>query len=186
RYGIMSPYILYLGNFKPHKNLPRLLRAYARLDESLRAAYQLVLAGGDGIYRPALEDLARSLGVAGRVVFPGQVEDRDLPALYSGCTLFALPSLEEGFGLPALEAMACGAPVVASDRAALPEVVDGAALLIDPEDETSITKAMARALTASEVREELRRRGLGRAREFSPDRTAGRVLALLREVSEAR
>ncbi|MFQ5830305.1 MAG: glycosyltransferase family 4 protein [Candidatus Methylomirabilia bacterium] len=186
RYGIASAYILYLGNFKPHKNLPRLLRAYARLPHPLRATYQLVLAGGDRNHQPALGSLARSLGVADRVLFPGQIEDRDLAALYSECALFVLPSLEEGFGLPALEAMACGAPVVASGRATLPEVVGEAALLVDPEDEAAITTAMSQVLTAGEIRENLRRRGLDRAHEFSPERTTGRLLALLREVSEAR
>lgn len=185
-YRIAAPYILYLGNFKPHKNVSRLLRAYAGLPEPLRATYQLVLGGGDRNYRPALEGLARSLGVADRVLFPGQIEDADLPALYSGCALFLLPSLDEGFGLPALEAMACGAPVVASDRAALPEVVGEAALLVDPESEASITMAMTGALAAGETRENLRRRGLDRAREFSLDRTAGRVLELLREVGKPR
>ncbi|MFQ5946011.1 MAG: glycosyltransferase family 4 protein [Anaerolineae bacterium] len=184
RYGIPAPYILYVGNFKPHKNLPRLLRAYAGLPDPLRATYQLVLAGGDRNHQPGLEDLARSLEVADRILFPGLIADSDLPALYSGSALFILPSLDEGFGLPALEAMACGAPVVASDRAALPEVVGAAALLVDPEDEAAITKAIARTLTADDIREDLRRRGLDRAREFSPDRTAGRILELLREVGK--
>ncbi|MFQ5791308.1 MAG: glycosyltransferase family 4 protein [Acidobacteriota bacterium] len=186
RYGLASPYILYLGNFKPHKNLPRLLRAYAGLPEPLKATYQLVLAGGNGDHRPVLESLARRLDVADRVLFAGRIEDTDLPAVYGESALFVLPSLDEGFGLPALEAMACGAPVVASDRAALPEVVGDAALLVDPEDEATITTAMTRALTTDRIREHLRRRGLLRARDFSPDRTANRVLALLRAVSEAR
>lgn len=186
RYGIVHPYILYVGNFKPHKNLPRLIRAYAALPQPLRAAHCLVLAGGDQPHRAALVALARDLGVADQVLFPGQIEDPDLPALYSGCALFVLPSLEEGFGLPALEAMACGAPVAVANRAALPEVVGTAALLLDPEDETAITGAMARILSAAELGADLARRGLARAREFSPDRTAGLVLALLREVCTAR
>ncbi len=186
RYGIIPPYIMYVGNFKPHKNLPCLLRAYAKLPTPLRVTHELVLAGGDRDHRPALVGLARALGVADRVIFPGQIEDRDLPAVYSACALFLLLSLEEGFGLPALEAMACGAPVVASNRGALPEVVGEAALLVDPEDETAITAAMVQVLSEAEVRERLRRRGLARAREFSLDRTAGRVLALLRAVIEAR
>ncbi len=186
RYGITPPYILYVGNFKPHKNLPRLLRAFAELPAPLQVIHQLVLAGGDRDHRPALVGLARALGVADRVIFPGQIEDRDLPALYSACALFVLPSLEEGFGLAALEAMACGAPVVASNRAALPEVVGEAALLVDPEDETVITAAMVRVLSEAGVGDIYRRRGLARAREFPHDRTAGRVLALLGEVLEGR
>lgn len=183
RYGITSPYILYVGNFKPHKNLPRLLRAFSRLPKPLQGNYQLVLAGGDRIHRPALEGLARTFGVADRVVFPGLIEDADLPVLYSGCALFVLPSIEEGFGLPALEAMACGAAVVTSNRAALPEVVGEAALLVDPEDEAALTAAMARVLSTPDLHADLRWRGLARAREFSQDRTTGRVLALLKEVT---
>jgi alpha-1,3-rhamnosyl/mannosyltransferase len=186
RYRITSPYILYVGNFKAHKNLPRLLRAYAGLDEALRGAFQFVLAGGDQDHQPALEGLARTLGMAERVKFPGQIDDWDLAALYSGAALVVLPSLEEGFGLPALEAMACGTPVVAANRAALPEVVGEAALLVDPEHEGEMTAGMARVLSSPEVRERLRQKGLARAREFSPDRTAARVLALLGEVGGRR
>jgi glycosyltransferase involved in cell wall biosynthesis len=186
RYALVPPYILYVGNFRPHKNVPRLIRAYAALPEPLRATYCLVLAGGDRRHLPELLELARGLGVAARVLFPGLIDDRDLPALYSGCALFVLPSLEEGFGLPALEAMACGAPVAAANRAALPEVVGPAALLFDPEDEGAITKAMVEVLLRHDLREDLGRRGLARAREFSPDRTAGAVLALLREVGKAQ
>ncbi|MBI4636029.1 MAG: glycosyltransferase family 4 protein [Candidatus Rokubacteria bacterium] len=183
RYGIGRPYVLYVGNFRPHKNLPRLLRAYAALPASLGSAHDLVLAGGDRERSGGLEALARDLGVAARVVFPGSIEDADLPALYSGATLFVLPSLEEGFGLPALEAMACGAPVVAGDRAALPEVVGDAALLVDPESEAALRDAMATALSDETLRESLRRRARVRAGEFPAERTAGRVLDLLGEVS---
>jgi glycosyltransferase involved in cell wall biosynthesis len=186
RYGITGPYILHVGNFKPHKNLVRLMQAYAALPETLQKTFRLVLAGGDRDHRPALERQARSLGVDGRVLFPGFIEDENLPAIYSGCALFILPSLEEGFGLPALEAMACGAPVAASNRAAVPEVVGQAAVFFDPEDVASIVAAMGRILSQDELRERLRQQGLRRAGEFTVERTAGRVLALLREVSRVR
>lgn len=186
RCGISSPYILYVGNFKPHKNLPRLLRAYASLPGPLRAGHALVLAGGDAAGRRPLEELAARVGVGDRVIFPGLVADADLPSLYAGAALFVLPSLDEGFGLPALEAMACGAPVVASNRGALPEVVADAGLLVDAEDEAGIADAMARALSDGRLAEDLRSRGFDRARLFSSERTADRVLALLHGVSEAR
>lgn len=186
RYGIASPYILYLGNFMPHKNLPRLLRAYAALPGTLRAGHALVLAGGDRVGRPTLEALAARLGVADRVMFPGLVDDRDLPALYAGAAVFVLPSLEEGFGLPALEAMACGAPVVTSNRGALPEVVGDAGLMVDAEREAEIAGAMVRALTDPRLRDDLRQRWLVRAPLYSSARTADRVLALLRDVTEGR
>ena len=105
-----------------------------------------MLAGGARAGRPALEALVASLGLGERVVFAGLVDDADLPALYGGATAVVLPSLEEGFGLPALEAMACGAPVVASRRGALPEVVADAGVLVDPEDESALAAALARVL----------------------------------------
>ena len=186
RYAIVSPYILSVGNFLPHKNLPRLLRAYAALPGTLGTGHALVLAGGDRVGRPALEALAARLGVAGRVMFPGLIDDRDLPALYSGASLVVLPSLEEGFGLPALEAMACGTPVVVSDRGALPELVADAGLVVDAESETALADALGRVLTDGRLREELRCHGLARARLYSSDRTAERVLTLLRDVAEGR
>jgi glycosyltransferase involved in cell wall biosynthesis len=182
RYAITDPYILYLGAFKPHKNLPRLLQAFAGLDDSHRSAHQLVLAGGDRKAQQTCLALARSLGIAGRVVVPGQIHNGDLPALYSGCALFVLPSLDEGFGLPALEAMACGAPVIASNRGAIPEVVGEAAILFDPENVQAMTAAIARVLTHAELKATLRQQGLARARKFSRDATATRVLALLHEI----
>lgn len=186
RYGIIPPYILYVGNCKPHKNIPRLVRAYASLDKPLRDTYRLVLAGGNHEQRPLLEELARSLGVRERIHFPGLIEDAHLPAVYGGCALFVLPSLEEGFGLPALEAMACGAPVAASNRAAIPEVVGDAAVLFDPEDVAALAEAMTGVLSRPAVRERLRGKGFARAALFTPDRTAGRVVALLREVGLRR
>lgn len=183
---LRDPYVLYVGNFKPHKNLPRLLQAYAALPASLRARYQLVLAGGDVENRPAVERTARRLNITDRIVLPGLIDDHDLPALYSGCALFVLPSLCEGFGLPALEAMACGAPVAAGDRTAIPEVVGDAGLLFDPEDSASITAALIHALSNDEVRSRLRREGLERARTFSAAKTSESVLALLEATSAPR
>lgn len=186
RYGIVPPYILYVGNFLPHKNVLRLIQAYAGLGRELKDTHQLVLAGGEREHRNDHERLAARLGVADRVRFPGLIDNENLPAIYSGCTLFILPSLEEGFGLPALEAMACGAPVVASNRAAIPEVVGDAAVLFDPENVSAIAEAMTMALSQQEVRERMRRQGLARAGAFTLERTAGRVVALLREVGLRR
>jgi glycosyltransferase involved in cell wall biosynthesis len=179
RYGLGSRYVLYVGNFLPHKNLPCLLRAWAALPPTLRVTHRLLLAGGDRAGRPALEALARTLDVAASVGFPALVADADLPALYGGATALVLPSLEEGFGLPALEAMACGAPVIASRRGALPEVVGDAGVLIDPEAGDALTAALARVLDNDDERAALARRGRARAAAFTADRTAGRVIDLL-------
>ncbi len=179
RYGLGAHYALYVGNFLPHKNLPRLLRAWAALPEPLRAAHRLVLAGGDRAGRPALEALVRALGLDSGVALPGLIADADLPAVYGGAAVLVLPSLEEGFGLPALEAMACGAPVIAARRGALPEVVGDAGVLVDPEDAGALTAALARVLGSDDERAALRRSGLARAAAFTAERTAGRVVDVL-------
>lgn len=186
RYLLDGPYVLYVGNFKPHKNLPRLIRAYSALPGHLRERYALVLAGGDRANRGALERLATERGVDSRIVFPGPIDDADLPALYSAAALFVLPSLEEGFGLPAVEAMACGVPVVVSNRGALPEVVADAALVVDAESEPALSAAMAQVLMDTEFAAQLTRRGLERSRHFAPERTSDGVLAVLDEVLAGR
>jgi glycosyltransferase involved in cell wall biosynthesis len=182
RYAIGAPYVLYVGNFNPHKNIPRLIRAFAMLRGSVRSRHTLVLTGDYGDSRPELAALAASLGITDRVVFTGRVEDADLPALYAGAAVYVTPSLEEGFGATVLEAMACGAPVVTSNRAALPEIVGDAGLLFDPQQEKDIASVLSRVLSDASLAEDLRRRALARAGLYTPARTTGRVLALLREL----
>jgi glycosyltransferase involved in cell wall biosynthesis len=184
RYGLTTPYVLYVGNFMPHKNIPRLLRAFAMLPGPVRSRHSLVLAGGHGEGRPELARLADTLGLTDRVVFTGRVDDADLPALYAGAAVYVTPSLEEGFGATVLEAMACGAPVVTSNRAALPEMVGDAGLLFDPEQERELAAMLARVLSDPALAEDLRRRALARAGLYTPARTTGRVLALLRGVHD--
>jgi glycosyltransferase involved in cell wall biosynthesis len=184
RYAVRSPYVLYVGNFNPHKNIPRLIRAFALLPGAVRSRHSLVLAGGYGDGRPELARLAESLGLTDRVIFSGRVEDADLPALYSEAAVYVTPSLEEGFGATVLEAMACGAPVIASNRAALPEIVADAGLLFDPEQEGAIVSALVRVLSDAALADDLRRRALARAGLYTPARTTGRILGLLREVDE--
>ncbi len=185
KYGLVNPYLLYVGNFKPHKNLPRLLHSYAALEPSLRASTPLVLAGRDEEHRPTLLRLAGTLGIAEQVKFPGMIHDDDLPALYSSAAALVLPSLVEGFGLPALEAMRCGTPVVASNGAAIPEVVGEAGILFDPEDVPSMARAMTQVLTDAQLRERLRQQGLARAAAFTPERTTDQVLGLLQDLCVA-
>ena len=186
RYGLGPRYVLYVGNFLPHKNLPRRLRAWAALPPTMRDTHRLILAGGGREGRPGLEALARTLGVSGGVGFPGLVADDDLPAVYGGAVALVLPSLEEGFGLPALEAMACGTPVIASRRGALPEVVGDAGVLVEPEQGDALTGALARLLGDEDERAALSRRGLARAVTFTAERTAGRVIDLLEATAGRR
>jgi glycosyltransferase involved in cell wall biosynthesis len=141
--------------------------------------HQLVLAGGDRARQPALATEGASLGLGDGVAFPGLIDDADLPAVYAGAMAFVLLSLEEGFGLPALEAMACGTPVIVSRRGALPEVVGDAGLLVDANNERALTATLARVLGAPDERAQLAARSLARAREFAAERTAGRVVDLL-------
>lgn len=182
RYGIDRPYLLSVGSVEPRKNLFRLVEAFAALPARLRNRHLLVVVGGEGWRnRAILERLERAIA-AGWVVRPGRVPRADLAVLYRGAVALAYPSLAEGFGLPVLEAMACGCPVVTSRVSSLPEVAGDAALLVDPQDTTSLAAALERVLTEADLRAELRRRGLERARAFSWRRTAEATLAVYRRL----
>ncbi len=183
RYGVQPPYVFYLGHFRPHKNVPALLRAFAALDPAQRQQYQLVLGGRPDHWQAQCQDLARGLGIAGRVCFTGMVAEEDMPALYSGAELFVFPSLYEGFGLPPLEAMACGTAVVAANRTSLPEVVGEAGVLVDPEDLDGLAGAIGRILGDTRERTRLEAAGLERAALFSPSLVYGRQLAILEELA---
>jgi glycosyltransferase involved in cell wall biosynthesis len=173
------PYLLYVGNRKPHKNLARLVRALDRIDPG--HPLRLILPGP---VDPGLASLARDVGVGDRLVFLGQVADTRLPALYRGALAFVFPSLHEGFGLPPLEAMACGTPVVSSLATSLAEVVGDAALAIDPLDIDSIATGIDRVASDSSLRSALRELGLAQAARFSWDDTAGRTWSVLQAALE--
>lgn len=163
------PYVLYVRNTKPHKNVPTLLEAFARLDVP---GVRLVLSGN------ADEDTrhrALRLGILDRVVFAGRIPEEELPAYYRGAAVVTMPSLYEGFGLPALEGMASGVPVVVSNTTSLPEVVGEAGVQVNPTDPDSIAGGLHRALTDSALRAILRERGLARARALTWDQVASRV-----------
>lgn len=159
-----GPFILSVGTVQPRKNYARLIEAFRRLNlPDLR----LVIAGGKGWLDDPLYAQVEALGLQERVRFIGFVADEDLPALYSAASVFAYPSLYEGFGLPPLEAMACGVPVVASNAASLPEVVGEAGLLVDPYDVDALAEALARALCDEALRHALIAKGHEQARRFS-------------------
>jgi glycosyltransferase involved in cell wall biosynthesis len=172
------PYVLYVGNLLPHKNVFRLLEAFAMV-RAKRDCRLVIRGDGRADYLQALRDRAAALGVAETVSVIGYVPEPALRALYAGATAFIFPSLGEGFGLPLLEAMACGTPVVTSDRSALPEVAGGAALTVDPTDTAALATAIEQVLSDPGLREGLRRRGSERVRTFTWARTAAAISALL-------
>lgn len=179
RLGVDGPFVLAVGTLEPRKNLPRLVEAFMSLPASLRDGLQLVLAGGRGWSSAELDALTQGHADAIRVL--GFVPDADLPSLYAEATLFAYPSLEEGFGLPVVEAMAAGTPVITSDRSALPEVAGDACVLVDPTDTEAIADALQRLLSDSELRDQLAERGRTRAASFTWERTARETLEFLTE-----
>ncbi|RLT41240.1 MAG: glycosyltransferase family 1 protein [Chloroflexi bacterium] len=183
KYHLPDRYIFYLGINKPHKNLPRLIDAYAQLHNSQFTIHnsQLIIAGAWDDRYPESRALAAPLGDAVR--FLGPVDDADLPALHSAATLFAFPSLYEGFGLPVLEAMACGAPVVCGNRSSLPEVAGKAALLVDPTDTGAIAAALRLVLEDDNLRRSMAEKSLAQAATFSWQRTAAETLAVYREMA---
>jgi alpha-1,3-rhamnosyl/mannosyltransferase len=176
RYDLPADFFLYVGSNKPHKNLPLLVQAHARLPAS---APPLVIAGPWDARYPE----ARQIADPARVRFLGAVDDADLPALYAAALAFVFLSRYEGFGLPVLEAMACGTPVICSNAASLPEVAGDAALLIDPTDESVLVEALQRILDDRALRAQLSARGLERAARFSWARAAAETLAVYRRVA---
>jgi glycosyltransferase involved in cell wall biosynthesis len=183
RYGIAREYILSVGSLQPRKNLVRLIRAYVNLrrrDEEWD--HQLVIVGKKGWLYQDIFRAARQSPFGEDILFTGYVPEEDLPALYSGATVFVYPSLFEGFGLPVLEAMACGVPVITSNSSSLPEVVGEAALLVDPYDERALEVALQNVVWNAELRRELSERGMRRARHFSWTRTAELTLRVYEDV----
>jgi glycosyltransferase involved in cell wall biosynthesis len=187
QYALPGRYLLYFGSNKPHKNLRRLVEAFARSSSSDRATgIGLVIAGHWDQRYPQAQELAAQLNLRDRVRFIGPVKDADLPALYGGAEVFVFPSEYEGFGLPVLEAMACGTPVVCGNGSSLPEVAGDAALLCDPQDIGGLAHAIEQVLDDGDVRAALRQRGLARAAQFSWERTAQQTLRAYQALFETR
>jgi glycosyltransferase involved in cell wall biosynthesis len=181
RYDLPSPFVLYVGTLEPRKGLDTLLDAFAALAGEFPHA--LVIAGKRGWYTEPLFRRVERLGLGRRVRFTGYVADEALPALYSLADLFVFPSRYEGFGLPPLEAMACGVPVISSHAASLPEVVGDAGVLVPPGDPQALAAAMREVLTDEARRAEMRARGLARARCFSWEETARRTVKVYEEAT---
>jgi glycosyltransferase involved in cell wall biosynthesis len=176
-------FVLYLGTLEPRKNVPTLLRAYARVRSLMPDSPPLVLAGARGwLYEETIQTIDR-LSLRESVLLPGFVPDEEQPRWYNAATVFAYPSLYEGFGLPPLEAMASGTPVVTSNASSLPEVVGSAGLLVNPLDDEALALAIVRLLEDAGERERLRAAGLEQARRFSWPRMAQTTLGCYEEVA---
>ena len=182
KYGLRDNYLLYVGTNKPHKNLERLVDSIRHMEDPLPSHVKLVIAGPWDRRYDAAKKMTSVAGLKDRVQFVGRIDEADLPALYSGAMLFVFPSLREGFGLPVLEAMACGTPVVCSNGSALSEVAGEAALLINPEDTHHLSGAIGRVLRDENLRHELAERGLKRAKLFTWEKTAEKTLSLYHHV----
>jgi glycosyltransferase involved in cell wall biosynthesis len=180
KYVLPARIVLYVGTLEPRKGLDTLVAAFAILATDL--PHDLVIAGKRGWYTEGLFRQVTQLGLESRVHFTDYVPDEDLPGLLNLADLFVFPSRYEGFGLPPLEAMACGVPVVTTTAASLPEVVGNAALLVPPGDAEALTAALRRGLTDAGLRADLRGRGMERARCFTWEATARRTLQVYEEL----
>jgi glycosyltransferase involved in cell wall biosynthesis len=184
KYNITKPFILYIGGFSPRKNVKALLIAFSQVFSKLKIEHQLVIVGAtkdDGNY---LSKMSSSLDVSSNIIFTGFVPEDDLPNLYNSCEAFVYPSLYEGFGLPPLEAMSCGTPVITSNISSIPEVVGDSGILIDPFSTVSLIEALELVLNDDKKKQELREKGLARASEYSWRKTAEQTLEVYKKVIE--
>lgn len=183
KYRLPARFMLFFSTIEPRKNLTTLLEAYAALLKSNSELIPLVVAGRKGwLYQPILERIAK-LGIKSHVQLTDWVDQPDAPALFNLAEVFVFPSLYEGFGLPPLEAMASGTPLICSNASSLPEVVGDAGILFDPRDLGALTHAMARVLGDEALRADLRQHGLQQARKFSWERTARETLAVYEDIT---
>ncbi|SHK68176.1 Glycosyl transferases group 1 [Anaerocolumna jejuensis DSM 15929] len=167
KYGITGDYLLYLGTLEPRKNIERLIKAYALLIERLHDAPLLVLAGKKGWMYDKILSLVEFYNLQEKIIFTGYIEAAEAPKLLKGSLLFVFPSIYEGFGIPPLEAMACGTPVVVSNQASMPEVIGDAGYYIDPYQVEDICDALQTLLGNDNLRKELSKKGISRAKEFT-------------------
>ena len=183
KYGLKIPYILSVANALPHKNLDGLLNGCVLLAQR-GIKFELVLAGAPMKFHKKLRELIDSSPIFDRVKLLGYVPDSDLPALYRGATVYVFPSIFEGFGVPLIEAMITGIPVLAANRGALPEIAGGAAMLVDP-DPQNLAKGLQKVLSDQELRSKMRNQGFRRAKEFTFRKTAEQTLGLIIETGNS-
>ncbi len=181
RYNLNFPFILYVGNLAKHKNIPALIKAFYKITKK-GISHKLVITGKRGCKYKEIFETIDKLNLQDDVMFTGYVSDEDLPALYNAAELFVYPSLYEGFGLPPLEAMACGTPVITSNTSSLPEVVGDAGIMVDPHDVDELADTMYDVLTNDGLKEDLIKKGLERAKMFSWEKCALETLKVYKEL----
>lgn len=186
RLGIEGDFILFVGTIEPRKNLRRLVTAFHQMLRSTSLSPKLVIAGGKGWMMDDFASFIHKRGLEDRICLTGYLPDKDLCALYSACTVFIYPSLYEGFGLPPLEAMACGAPVITSSDPALMETVGNAARLVNPNDVDNMARAMTEMLSDAGMRQHYSELGTNHVKKFSWEQTAMKTLEVYREVLSPR
>ena len=182
KYFILDEYVLFVGHVQLRKNLQRLVDAFAQVQKRIRSGHKLVLAGLKGIDSNKVVEFVEKIGLSKQVIFLGYIEDDDLPYLYNAASAFIFPSFYEGFGLPLLEAMACGVPVIAANATSIPEVVGDAAELFDPMSVQDMSDKIEDILSDETLREHLCKKGLERVKIFSWVKTALDTLAIYEEI----
>jgi glycosyltransferase involved in cell wall biosynthesis len=178
KYRLKRPYILYVGGLNPRKNVTELIYAYSKISRKLPAGQLLVICGSEGHHLQKLRALVNTLNLEANVIFPGFVASADLPLLYNGADLFVYPSLYEGFGLPPIEAMACGTPVIVANTSSLPEVVGKAALLVNPHDTLKLAETIWQVLNDPELAASLTTKGLQHCQKYTWTANAVQILQI--------
>ncbi|PIN86242.1 hypothetical protein COV19_05530 [Candidatus Woesearchaeota archaeon CG10_big_fil_rev_8_21_14_0_10_44_13] len=189
RFNIKKPFILYHGNKKPHKNIIKIIQAFSRLDR--KKSYNLVITGKDDSSHSetdmsSIKREVKRRDVDEEVVFTGYVSDEDAVHLYNSAEVFVFPSYYEGFGLPVLEAMKCGCPVITSNISSLPEVAGNAGILVDPDSVEDIKNSIERVLSDKSLREKMRKKGIAQSKRFSWKTAAKEILSVYREVADEK
>jgi len=183
-YGLERPFILHVGTLEPRKNIPRLLQAFSHLCAATAVAHTLVFVGRPGWQYQGIFDTIKVLGLSDKVRMVGYIPVDALACLYSAADVLAYPSLYEGFGLPVLEAMACGCPVVTSNVSSLPEVAGDAAVMVDPTDVRQLAEAIYRVISDHDLAARMRHRGVERAQLFTWERTAARTVDVYHQAAK--
>jgi glycosyltransferase involved in cell wall biosynthesis len=184
KFSLQQPFVLSVGTLEPRKNHLGLIKAFHECVKRTGSSALLAIAGGKGWMYEETQRIVAELGLEDRVRFVGRVSELELLALYSLADIFAFPSFFEGFGIPPLEAMACGAPVITSNTSSLPEVAGDAALLVDPYDIDSMADALQRLLVDEQLREEMRQKGYAQARRYTWSGAAAKMLTVYQQLSQ--